>query len=57
VKDAFLDRTFRSRNLADFTTEIHIGREKPEHANALNISPGWVFLRGECFSGVSVSPG
>ena len=25
------------RNLADFATEIHFGREKPKHANAPNM--------------------
>jgi len=27
-------------NLADFATEIHFGREKPEHVNAPNIQIG-----------------
>ena len=43
VKNAFLDRAFRSRfsvallsSLADFATEIHFGREKAERVNACN---------------------
>ena len=35
MKDDFFDSAFLLSSLADFVTEIHFGRERVEHVNAL----------------------